>query len=434
MDLKAHADVLLKAVEGLNAGQKKALLACLGSDHSFLTGGAGTGKSFLVNRYRTAMRELGVDVPVVASTGAAAVLVGGQTFHRFFGLDGATDVEALVTRALAKPYIWPRMNRTESIILDEVSMLPGYALEAAYLIAQRARRSEAPWGGMGVLAVGDFRQLPPVVKERNEPKPWCFLTKAWEQTKFKPVMLTEPVRSVDPDFIKILWDARVGALTDRMRAFLDERTVGEVDEDIPRVYARKVSVENYNMTKLEALPGKARATTTEYTGHGRYLEDIRRNAPIPENLVLKPGALVMMRQNCKMDTYVNGSLGHVTQISGDTVYVKLLSGLLIAVQPSVFMLTDEMGDVLATASNYPMTLAWATTIHKSQGATMDAALLDLAGLWEAGQLYVALSRVRTPQGVKVISWNKGSFRIDKKVTEFHKKMVAEMEEKNEADG
>lgn len=432
-DLKNTAEALAAALEGLNEGQKKAFRTCITNQHIFLTGGAGTGKSFIVNRYRKMMEDMGATVPVVASTGAAAVLVGGQTFHRFFGLDGARDVEALVNRALSKEYVWHRLSKVGAIILDEVSMLPGYAFEAAYQIAQRVRRSSEPWGGMGILAVGDFRQLPPVVKQYEGPRPWVFLTKAWEETGFVPAMLTEPVRATDRDFVAILNDARIGKLTERIEAFLNEKTVGQIEADIPRVFARKVDVESFNQKKLAELTGNTVLRSTEYKGHDRYTDELRKNAPIPEQLAFRRGALVMMRQNAKDDSYVNGSLGHIVDFYGESgpdpmIIVKLLSGQSIMVAPSKFMLTDEFGDILATCENYPMTLAWATTIHKSQGATMDAALLDLAGLWEPGQLYVALSRVRSPDGIKVISWDPRAFKKDRKVSEFHKELLEQLKE------
>lgn len=431
-ELVDAAKALVEASEGLNDGQIKALKTCVTNQHVFLTGGAGTGKSFLVSRYRKMMEKMGVSVPVVASTGAAAVLVGGQTFHRFFGLDGARDVDALVNRALAREYLWHRLNNVSAIILDEVSMLPGYAFEAAYRISQRIRRSSEPWGGLGVLAVGDFRQLPPVVRQFEGPTPWAFLTKAWEETGFVPVMLTEPVRSTDKDFVAVLNDARIGALTDRAVKFLNERTVGNADLDAPRVFARKTDVEGYNQTKLNELSGPMVSQSTVYSGHDRYTDELRKNAPVPERLVFRRGALVMMRKNDKDDSYVNGSLGHIVDFIGAGgalgIVVKLLAGPTVTVSQSKFMLTDEYGEVLATCENFPMTLAWATTIHKSQGATMDAALLDLAGLWEPGQLYVALSRVRSPSGVHVISWDPRAFKKDRKVSQFHKELLSQIAE------
>lgn len=412
----------------LNACQRKAFANLVDDNNVFLTGGAGTGKTFVIHKFKEMMTKMGIHVPVVASTGAAAILAGGQTFHRFFSLNVATDVEALVNNALAKPYTWDKIRKVRCLILDEVSMLPSYALEAAYIISQRVKNSDEPWGGIKVIAVGDFRQLPPVVKRGEGATPWAFLSSAWEESEFSPSLLKTPVRSVDPEFVEILGDARIGKLTDRIASFLDSKTVGpDAPDDYPRLFGKKMDVENYNVSKLNQLSGTDVVFHTEYSGIERYIDDLRKEAPIPEMLVLRKGALVMMRQNDKEDRFVNGSLGHVRDISPAGVTVDLLSGETVFVAPGTFMYNNEMGDVLATAKNFPMTLAWATTIHKSQGATLDKVLLDLKRLWEPGQLYVALSRVRSPDGVKVVQWDKHAFKKDHRVSEFHKNLLEQVE-------
>jgi len=416
-----------ETVAPLNSCQLRAINLLLSNNNVFLTGAAGTGKTYVLRCFIEAAKRMGMHVPVVASTGAAAILAGGQTFHRFFGLNVATDIEALVKNALEPgktSYLYGRIGRTQCIILDEVSMLPDYALEAAYLICQRIKKSTKPWGGIKVIAVGDFRQLPPVVKGNRGPTPWSFLSPAWEESGFKTAMLTTPVRAVDAHFVEILNDARLGKISPRIKAFLDSKTVGnDAPDEYPRLYGKKIDVENHNIIKLGQLPGKEQTFWTEYSGNDHYVDSLKKEAPVPEALILKVGARIMMRQNDKDDRWVNGSLGHITDITHDSVSVKLVSGGQVSVPQSSFMYNNEMGDVLATGKNFPMTLAWATTIHKSQGATMDRILVDLRRLWEPGQLYVALSRVRSPDGVRVVQWDEKAFKIDKKVSEFHKKLL-----------
>jgi ATP-dependent DNA helicase PIF1 len=421
--LQSEEDLLKEAVAGLNVCQKKAFEALIGPHNVFLTGGAGTGKTFVIHKFIEYMKARGIKVPVVASTGAAAILAGGQTFHRFFTLNVATDVDALIEFALSKPFVKQRLARAKVLIFDEISMLPGYVFEAAYRIAQIVRQSELPWGGIKIIVVGDFRQLPPVAK-RGESTPWSFLTDSWTESDFTPVMLQTPVRSVDPHFVSILNDARLGKCTDRIAAFLDSKVVGpSAHADFPRLFGRKVDVDRYNLERLGELPGKEVLFETRYLGVERYVEDLKKDAPIPPTLRLKVGALIMMRQNDKHDRYVNGSLGHVTYVDQSMLIVKLLSGEELVVDDGVFMYNNNLGDVYATATNYPMTLAWATTIHKSQGATMDKVLIDLTELWEPGQMYVALSRVRTPEGVAIVKWDKRAFKCDKKVSQFHKELL-----------
>jgi len=394
----------------------------------FLTGGAGTGKTFVIHTFIKMMTKMGVHVPVVASTGAAAIIAGGQTFHRFFGLNVATDVDALVKRSIEKPYMKEKLRKVRCIILDEVSMLPSYALNAAYQIAQIVKGSDEPWGGIKIIAVGDFRQLPPVVKRGEGPTPWAFLSHAWENSDFVPALLKTPVRSVDPEFVEILGDARIGKMSERIVNFLNSKTVGnDAPDDFPRLFGKKADVERYNIEKLNCLSGDDTEYHTEYKGIDSYIDVLKKDAPIPEVLRLRVGALVMMRQNDTDDRFVNGSLGYIEDLSHFVITVRLLSGKTIHVEQGTFMCNNEDGDVLATAENFPLTLAWATTIHKSQGATMDNVLLALGKLWEPGQLYVALSRVRSPDGIKIVDWDTGAFKRDAKVSEFHKNLLEQVE-------
>lgn len=416
------------AAKAMNDCQKKAFdKLCDTNDNVFLTGGAGTGKSYVLKHFRDLSCEYGEFVPVAASTGAAAILVGGQTFHRMFGLGVASDVTSAVTAALQKPSVIRRLQSIDTLVIDEVSMLPDYAITAAERVAYLARKIDAPWGGIRIIAVGDFRQLPPVTKN-GEARPWAFLSEAWEKSDFTPLLLKTPVRSVDPHFNDILQDARLGKHTERLSSFLKERIVDEgFDGLMPRVYATRESVEHFNVTRLSELSGRHHVFPTEYQGSEHIEALLKKESPIPEVLILKVGALVMLRNNDPDDQWVNGSLGTVLEILPDSVCVRLHTGADVLVERAQFLYNNEFGDVLGWAENFPMCLAWATTIHKSQGATMDAALFDLSRLWEPGQLYVALSRVKSPDGVKVLKWNPArAFVRDPKVSEFHKKLLEDV--------
>lgn len=413
------------AASSMNDCQKKAFdKLCNTNDNIFLTGGAGTGKSYVLKHFRDICNDVGEFVPVAASTGAAAILVGGQTFHRVFGIGVATDVNSAVLAALQKPAVIRRLQNIETLIIDEVSMLPDYAITAAEKVARLARGIGTPWGGIRIIAVGDFRQLPPVTKG-GEARPWAFLSEAWEKSEFTPLLLKTPVRSLDPHFNDILQDARLGKHTERLSSFLKDRIVDDGFAGLmPRVYSTRDSVEHFNVMKLGEIQGEHHVFPTEYAGPEHIVALLKKEAPIPEVLILKPGALVMLRNNDPEDMWVNGSLGTVLEVSSYGVYVRLHAGADVLVERVPFLYNNEFGDVLGSATNYPMCLAWATTIHKSQGATMDAALFDLSRLWEPGQLYVALSRVKSPDGVKVLKWNPvRAFVRDPKVSEFHKKLL-----------
>ena len=389
----------------------------------FLTGAAGTGKSFLLSRYLAG--KANDDFPIVASTGAAAVLVGGRTFHSFFGLgimEGGVD--AAVTRAVRSSKLVYRLRRACCVIIDEVSMLSGTTLAAAERVARLARNNPEPWGGLRIITVGDFAQLPPVTPGSQQ-KDWAFAHPSWHISAFEPALLSTVMRTKDSEFLRILNLVRTGTVTDEVRAFLDAHTSSDDDDDATHLYAHRQKADLYNTQRLEAIPRRERAFKTRYEGDERAIESAKRSLPIPDVLTLKEDALVMMRKN---DTspemrYVNGSLGHVVEIDEDVLHVALLSGDTIEVAPEQFTTLDGDGKPVAAAWNFPVTLAWATTIHKAQGASLDRMVVDLAALWEPGQAYVALSRVRSSAGLMIRQWTPGCIRAEPLVTDLYDQLA-----------
>lgn len=390
----------------------------------FLTGAAGTGKSFLLERYLSGKHP--DEFPVVASTGAAAVLIGGRTFHSFFGL-GILEggIEATVTRALRSRKLMNRLNRACCVVIDEVSMLSGAMLEAAEVITRRARGRHEPWGGLRVIVVGDFAQLPPVTPG-NQMKDWAFLHQVWEESAFQPALLSTVMRTQDVDFLQILNAVRAGHVTDDVQMFLDAHTQDVADDaEGTRLYAHRVKADQHNMRRLEDIPRREHTFQTQYAGDARAVESAKRSIPIPDVLCLKEGALIMMRKNdiSGEQLYVNGSLGHVREITEDTLSISLMSGEDIEVEKTKFTSLDGDGQEVAAAWNFPVTLAWATTIHKAQGASLDRMVVDLSALWEPGQAYVALSRVRSAAGLTVERWSPHSIRAEQLVTDFYNSLV-----------
>ncbi len=407
-------------VTGLTSCQKKALTVLEREGNVFLTGAAGTGKSYLLDRYLSGKPSDAF--PVVASTGAAAVIVGGRTFHSFFGigiLEGGID--ATIARATRNRKVIQRLQRACCVIIDEISMLPGITLEAAETVARRARGNGAPWGGLRIIAVGDFAQLPPVTANQQN-KDWAFRHPLWEESDFQPALLSTVMRTQDIDFLHILNFIREGIVNDRVRAFLDERTdFSDDDAEGTRLYPRRMQADQYNHLRLEALPGTVRTFQTLYEGSPQYADSAKRAMPIPDRLHLKEGALIMMRKNEQGEAprFVNGSLGIVRHIGEELLKIKLLSGETVEAGPEKFSYLDGDGNEVASAWNFPVTLAWATTIHKAQGVSLDRLIVDLHALWEPGQAYVALSRVRSGDGLRIERWSPGSIRAEPLVTAFY---------------
>ena len=423
--------------------QQKALELLRSPNNIFVTGGAGTGKSTVIQSYIQEQFAAEKNIAVLASTGTAAILLGGRTFHSYFGL-GIMEggVEQVLERATKHKGIVLRLKKTETILIDEISMIGAQEWMVAEKIARKARGNSAPWGGLRIIAVGDFTQLPPVVKatfqSRNfdsgfdqsvdqspqgPEKPWCFLTDTWAKTEFDSIVLETIVRSHDAEWNEILNELRWGTVSAQGQAALRDRV-----QPVPlefqgtRLFARRAQVEKLNHDRLHTLGGTAKEFNTLYIGNAQKVEELKRNAPIPEVLLLKIGALVMFRQNDSEYRFVNGTLGIVREFLPSSIRVELLSRKTIDVKQVTFSVLDAEGEPVATASNYPLNLAWASTIHKAQGATLDRAHVDLRGVWEHGQSYVALSRVRSLQDLTIEGMSLNAFKVDSVVREFYRRL------------
>lgn len=411
---------MTKAPLDLSPEQAAALELLRSGENVFLTGGAGSGKSFLIRHF---MKELDAkEMPILASTGAAAVLLGGRTFHSFFGLgimEGGSD--ATYQRASNDKRLMSRLRVAEGVIIDEISMIPGQALMIAEALAQRARESKLPWGGLRVISVGDFAQLPPVTQTGQ--RDWCFLNPVWEQSGFQTAVLSHNQRVSDNLFLDVLSDVRHGLSSERVRDFLNEH-VQDHDEDHPgtRLFGRKVYAEKFNQKKLDELDEEEVCIDSIYFGSEKHIEILMKTAPVPVKLVLKLGCRVMFLQNDPQKRWVNGTRGVVTDIASDKIIVKKDNGREVQVDKVSFALQDAEGNVMASVIQFPLTLAYATTIHKSQGATLDDLWCDLSSLWEPGHAYVALSRLRSAQGLHLIGWSPRSIIVDPKVLDFYRRL------------
>jgi ATP-dependent DNA helicase PIF1 len=398
--------------------QSRAMDLLMGSSNVFITGVAGTGKTFLIQEF---MRSADPKkFPVLSSTGAAALLIGGRTFHSFFGLgilEGGP--ERTIERTAKNKKTLNRIKRADGVLIDEISMISGEAFQTAEAIARLARENDRPWGGLRIIAVGDFAQLPPVSRNPGM-RDWAFNSPAWHACEFETGFLRTIVRTADQELTEILDYVRRGELSREVSSFLNGKVVDpSPDFEGTRLFPRRFSVEKFNLDKLSELPSKAVRSPTEYAGEKRYLDQLKRSAPIPEELVLKEGALIMIRQNDPIGRWANGTLGHVRGFGKEELTIELMSGREIRLEKAVFSLLDAEGKSVASAENYPVNLAYATTIHKSQGMTLDRVLIDLTRLWEPGQAYVALSRVRSGDGLFLTGWTPDSIRADDQVAAFY---------------
>jgi len=404
----------------LTLSQSLAFSALQTSKNVFVTGGAGTGKSFLIRHFRDTKE--GSKIPVLASTGAAAILLGGRTFHSFFGLGimqggpGRVFQKALENKRLRK-----RLRTTDEIIIDEVSMLSHEVLDCAEKICRALREMEEPWGGMRVVAVGDFAQLPPVSRGTTV-KEWGFLGEAWAESEFLNFELQEVMRTEDQDFLRVLNKIRVGICDEEVSDFLEARLMEDVDVDVPHLFSRRDQTEKFNLGRLAEIDEESRIYETKYSGDKTYVETLMRDAPVPASLELKRGALVMIRVNDPKQRFVNGTVGHIKSLREDSITIDT-GRRLLELEPFPFSYVDADGEERAHAINFPVTLAYASTIHKIQGATLDRAHIDLGNIWEPGQAYVALSRVRKTKDLSLIRWSPSSIKADPMVQSFYSSLV-----------
>lgn len=394
-------------------------LSLLGEDRNvFLTGGAGCGKSFLIQHFLKDKDPK--KFPVLASTGAAAVLVGGRTFHSFFGLgimEGGVDVT--VEKALRNSRVRSRLKKITGFVLDEVSMISAATLRAAETICRLVRNDERPWGGVKVIAVGDFAQLPPV--ERTQSRSWAFLDPTWKATDFRTIVLRENVRTHDLDFQGVLEDVRLGQATLRVQGYLEQRQRPVPDNfQGTFLFPRKEQTDALNLRRLEQIPAELKTFPTFYTGKSEIIEKLKRYSPLSDVLQLKVGSLVMLRQNDPRGRWVNGSTGILTQILPHQLTVELLGGARVQIERATFSLLNDEGESVASLSNFPVSLAYASTIHKAQGMTLDRMVVDLRSLWEPGHAYVALSRITSGEHLYVQGWSPKSIKADPAVLQFYR--------------
>lgn len=385
----------------------------------FLTGEPGSGKTHTINRYVEWLRERGVPPAVTASTGIAATHIGGYTVHSWSGIGikrevSDYDIEMIQSREKTAK----RIIDAKVLIIDEISMLDAATLGSVDRIVRTLRRRplapEEPFGGLQVIFVGDFFQLPPVSK--NEQAKFAFESKAWKEANPVICYLNEQHRQEDGDFLDLLSAMRRGAFTSAHRTRLSSR-VGILSKQTvaTRLYTHNENVDRINTESLGKIEGKTHIFHMTSRGSRPLVESLKAQCLSPETLELKENASVMFTRNNFDAGYVNGTLGTVTGFSSLGVpIVKTRGGATIAAEPAEWVIQDG-NRILAKITQVPLRLAWAITVHKSQGMSLDAAIIDLSQAFEFGQGYVAISRVRSLSGLFLEGFNERALLLHPKV-------------------
>lgn len=418
-------------MEHFSPEQREAFEAIENGESIFLTGPGGTGKSFLIREIVDEIpKRTGKVVAVTAMTGCAALLLGrfAKTLHGWAGIGlGKGTAQSLAQGIRKKAPLAKRWRDTNLLIIDEVSMLTPLLLEMLDEIAKILRRSQRPFGGLQVVFVGDFLQLPPISKDGVTR--FAFESPVWTTLVKRTIHLKQMFRQQDSVFQGILDEARMGSLSKESIQILENR----INQDYKKekiqptiLFTRRMDVEEINTSHLDKLPGISK-TFSAVTNPSKHppseilatTDKMDKDGMYVPTLTLKEGAQVMLVANLDMESQLcNGSRGVVVGFQDNTNWpiVEFKSGIRV-VEPHLWE-SDHTPPI--TRSQIPLRLAYALTIHKSQGATLDCALVDVGpSTFEYGQAYVALSRVRNLEGLYIFDICPRAFRAHPLVKSFY---------------
>lgn len=408
----------------------------------FLTGEPGAGKTHTVNAFVNFLRSCDVEPAITASTGIAATHIGGMTIHSWSGIGIKTYLDKYdLDKIATSEYISKRVNRTRILIIDEISMLSPNTLDMVDMVCREIKQNGEPFGGMQIVLVGDFFQLPPVVKRHdieNQKKQTLLIPEilvevgrlqlgtfayeggAWKRAKPVICYLTEQHRQDDADYLSVLSAIRSNNISDNHMNHIIKRQIESDDmpDNITKLFSHNINVDQVNGNELARLDEEVKIFTMSTKGNDSLIASIKKGCLSPEKLELKIGAVVMCTKNNPKERFANGTLGTVISFddfTGEPI-IKTKNGRNITIAPMDWTV-EENGKIRAQITQIPLRLAWAITVHKSQGMSLDAAVMDLSQVFEFGQGYVALSRVRRLSDLYLLGYNDNAFKVHPQILE-----------------
>jgi len=416
----------------LTESQKKAIKIILEGKNVFITGPGGCGKTFLINyfvkHYRTQK-----NIAITSTTGTSAIHIHGTTIHSWAGIGlGRGSVCSIVTHIKKKKYLKDNWKNANILIIDEISMLSPVLFDKLEKIAKMIRKSDKPFGGLQLIITGDFLQLPVINCDK-----FCFESLSWENCIDETIYMKENLRQIDPMWQKCLDEIRIGEISSESKKLLKSCTKKKTDKktDIkPTIlYPLNADVEEINNDCLEKISQES-GEVCDYVMETEFyckknksvelqLEKFKKNCPVNETLSLAIGCQVMLLWNMELESgLVNGSRGIIVRFINDLPLVKFLDGQSRLIDYHIWEL-EEDDTKIASIEQIPLKLAYAISIHKSQGCSLDYVITDLSDIFEYGQAYVALSRVRTDKGLFIKHLRFSKIKANPTAKDYYDKLL-----------
>ncbi len=408
--------------------QKQALEILKSGHNVLLTGPAGSGKTYLLNQYVAYLKKNKIGVAITASTGIAATHIGGRTIHSWAGIGikdvlSKKDIQALTKKA----YLKKQFEKTEVLVIDEISMLHAHRLDIINEVCQAFKKNYLPFGGMQIVMSGDFFQLPPISRGGGEAE-FVYKSEAWRDMDLHVCYLSEQHRQNDEKITQVLKSLREDSVDLEIIDLLASRMNQKIKTKVRpiRLFTHNVDVDVINNCELKKISAPEYAYRMTGDGEKKLIESLKKNCLAPEDLILKKGAQVMFVKNKfknEKAIYINGSIGVVVSFDEDNFpIVRLGSGKEISVTPDSWTIDNE-NKVLAKINQVPLRLAYAITVHKSQGMTLEAAEIDLSRSFGYGMGYVALSRLTSLDGLYLLGINDMAYKLNPEVFAYEKELL-----------
>jgi DNA-binding transcriptional regulator YhcF (GntR family) len=386
--------------------------------NAYITGPAGSGKTFLLGKFISYLKKNSIGVGVTASTGIAATHIGGVTIHSWSGLGIKESLpQSELKKILKKSYLKKHFDSSKVLVIDEISMINANQFDSLNRIAQAFKRNDKPFGGMQIVCSGDFFQLPPI--QRNGEAKFVTTSKVWNAMDIKICYLSEQHRQKNDGLLELLDHIRSGR-ADEAKEFLAglEFSAKNFPKVFSKLYTHNTDVDVINNNELKKINEKEEWYQMYFKGSRFIADTLKKGCLAPEKLIVKKGAKVMFVKNNFEAGYINGTLGKVVGFSESGMpVIKTIDGMDIEARPATWIIEEE-GKIKAEIRQLPIRLAWAITVHKSQGMNLDAAEIDLSKSFVPGMGYVALSRLKSLNGLKLSGINEMALRVDNNVAKM----------------